>query len=193
MSGFWLRWWHSDRNMCKDLTKTWNVFLLKETFCWTRNGLKHSKFFLASFILSFFSFHWLRPLSFTLNIKCECYMDEHDRVILLEKKKFKDILFCFSEQHLFGHSLRECLMFLHFNQELIMVQEVTFSSFLTSVFSPAVWKLHSLLFSIIYSSLHLLVESSYISGDTVACGSACPIGGCCISPHSVSFSLGAWV
>ena len=70
-----------------------------------------------------------------------------------------------------------------------MVQEVTFSSFLTSVFSPVVWRLLFLLFSIIYSSLHLLVESPYIPGDTVACGSACPIGGCCISPQSVSFSL----
>lgn len=151
-------------------------------FSWTRNCQKHDKVFLPSFILSFFLFHWLIASSFVLNVKFAYYVDKQDQVVLLEWGKNLNLT-CF----------RRMPLFLHCDQELIVVQEKTFLFFLTSVFSPAVWKLFFLSFSVVYSFLYLLIESSHIfSGDIVAYGFACPIGGCCISPHSVSFSLGAW-
>lgn len=130
MSGVWPRWWQSGKKMFKDLTKTWNIVLLVENIYWTGNGLKHSKFFLTSFILSLYPFHWLIASSFILNIKIKCSISEHHQMILLEKKKkvrtdsilLKWIVFIWD-------TLGECFIFLHFKQELIMVQEKTCYAF----------------------------------------------------------------
>lgn len=168
------------------------MFLLMEKFCWTRSGLKHSKFLLASFILSF-RFHWLIASSFIL-IQFECFIHEHDPSDITRGEKILKTDTIALKWTVFIRALfRRKPHIPSFSSGTDNGSGEDLLSFPTSVFSPAVWKLLSLPISMIYSSLHLLVESSYISsGDTVAYGSPCPIGRCCISTHSVSFSLGAW-
>lgn len=101
------------------------------------------------------------------------------------------------EQYLLTHPLGGCYTSPPFNQGLIMVQEKTsfclfyLRCFLLQFDSQSPFPLERA----VPLSLHLLVERVlYVSSaDTVVYGSACPIGGCCISTHSVSFSAGAWV